>query len=100
VWCVPIAVLLWQDARRWFPLVAIFLTHAVWLVPHRAMPSRELTLAPWQVAVSAWYVLFGAFFLGLAVVRARRAPVPVGTPDRPRDRGVAWAARGVRVRGR
>lgn len=77
VWCVPIAILLWQHRRRWLPIVAVFWTFAVWAIPHT--DARELRFPAWEVAVSAWYVLFGVLFLGLAawtaVLTGRRAEV-------------------------
>ena len=78
VWCVPIAVVLWEQARRWMPAVAIFWTFAVWAVPHGN--GLELHLTPLQIAVSGWYVLFGAGFLvAVAAKPPRRGP---SRPDR------------------
>lgn len=82
VWCVPIAVLLWADARRLLYAVAVFWTFAVWYVPH--VPFVELDFAPWQVALSAWYILFGLGFLAFAAWQARRAARPVAAVRAPR----------------
>ncbi|WP_235052362.1 glycosyltransferase 87 family protein [Yinghuangia soli] len=71
VWCVPIALLLWAEARRLLAAVAVFWTFAVWAVPH--VPYVELDFAPWQTALSAWYILFGLGFLALAAAKARSA---------------------------
>jgi alpha-1,2-mannosyltransferase len=61
VWCIPIAVLLWQHARAWLPAAGIFWTYAVWFVPHQH--SIELHFSPLELAASNWYVLFGVCFL-------------------------------------
>lgn len=82
VWCVPIAVLLWADARRALAAVAVFWTFAVWAVPHVAFV--ELDFAPWQTALSAWYILFGLGFLAFAAWQARRAARPVAAVSVPR----------------
>lgn len=88
VWCVPIAVLLWADARRWLAAAAIFWTFAVWAVPHAS--SLELDFTPWQIALSAWYVLFGVGFLALAAHLAHRAgPTAPGTPTPARSQAPA-----------
>lgn len=84
VWCIPIAVLLYADARRMLAAVAVFWTFAVWAVPH--VPYVELDFAPWQIALSAWYILFGLGFLAFAAWQARRATRPavvVHIPRRP-----------------
>ena len=73
VWCVPIAVVLWEQARRWVPAVAIFWTFAVWAVPHG--DGIELHLTPLQIGLSGWYVLVGAGFLSLVAASPPR-PVP------------------------
>lgn len=70
VWCVPITVLLWQHRRRWLPLIIVFWTFAVWAVPH--MAPAELHFAPWQTALSGWYVLVGVIFIGLTATVARQ----------------------------
>lgn len=80
VWCIPIAVLLWADARWAVSAVAVFWTFAVWYVPH--VPDVELRFAPWQVAVSVWYVLFGVGFLAFAAWQAHRAAPPAGPEPR------------------
>ncbi len=77
VWCVPIALLLWQEARRWAVTVAIFWTFAVWAVPHT--DSLELSFSTWQISMSLWYVAFGLLFLGLTFVVARRSAQPAET---------------------
>lgn len=78
VWCIPIAALLWVQARRWLPLVVVFWTFAVWAVPHVA--PAELHFAVWQSLLSLWYVLFGLAFLVLAGSSVPRARDPAGTP--------------------
>jgi alpha-1,2-mannosyltransferase len=70
VWCVPIALLLWYEARRWLAAVLVFWTFAVWAVPHT--DSLELAFSPWQISMSAWYVAFGLFFLVLTLRLALR----------------------------
>ncbi|HSA50413.1 MAG TPA: glycosyltransferase 87 family protein [Yinghuangia sp.] len=93
VWCIPIAVLLWADVPRALVAVAVFWTFAVWYVPH--VPFVELHFAPWQTALSAWYIVFGVGFLALAARQARRAgpavtPLAARTPGSPAPhRGVA-----------
>ena len=72
VWALPIAVLFWYRARRWLiPTVLIFLSWIVWVVPDVSTP--QLHLNPLQIALSAFYVLFGLGFLGLTALRARSA---------------------------
>jgi alpha-1,2-mannosyltransferase len=61
VWCVPIAAVLWSQRRAWLPSTVVFVTFAVWAVPHVA--PAELHFALWQTALSAWYVLFGIVFV-------------------------------------
>lgn len=78
VWCGPIAIVVWVQARRWLPALAVFWTFAVWAIPHR--DGLELRLTRLQITVSGWYVLFGAGFLVVASHRrgfhpaARRGP--------------------------
>jgi alpha-1,2-mannosyltransferase len=77
VWCVPIALLLWQEAGRGVVAVVVFWTFAVWAVPHT--DSLELAFSAWQIGLSLWYVAFGVVFLALtswATGRANR-PDPV-----------------------
>ncbi len=88
VWCVPIAVLLWADVRWAIAAVGIFWTFAVWYVPH--VPFVELHFAPWQTALSAWYILFGVAFVACAAWQARRA-APAAAGRGPR-RHSTWAA--------
>lgn len=76
VWCVPIALLLWQEARRWLVAVAIFWTFAVWAVPHT--DGLELAFSPWQVSLSLWYVAFGLVFLALTTAFALRGSAGAG----------------------
>jgi hypothetical protein len=70
VWCVPIGLLLWREARGWAVTVVVFWTYAVWAVPHTS--SRELSFSPWQIGLSMWYVAFGAVFLALTLGLAVR----------------------------
>jgi alpha-1,2-mannosyltransferase len=96
VWCIPMAIVLWERARWWLPAAAIFWTFAVWAIPHR--DGRELHLDRLQVAVSGWYVVFGAGFLALAAVgptrRARRGPpAPTTDPGRAAPRAAGRAGR-------
>jgi alpha-1,2-mannosyltransferase len=76
VWCVPITVLVWFRARAWLlPTLAVFWSFAVWAIPHE--DSVELHFNKIQIALSAWYILYGLAFLGLTGWRihlARRAP--------------------------
>jgi len=81
VWCVPIAIVLWVQARAWLPAAAIFWTYAVWAIPHR--DGLELHLTRLQLACSGWYVLFGVGFLALA---ARTGG------DLPRGSTRSWAS--------
>lgn len=78
VWCVPIVVLIWFEARRWIvPTFAIFWSFAVWAVPHAN--SAELHFSKLQIALSEWYILFGLCFIGLAgwrVVASYRGDAP------------------------
>lgn len=72
VWYLPVAALLWYQARRWLiPAAVVFQSYAVWAVPHGR--SRELALSGIQVALSNWYVYLGLLFLALVAVRARSA---------------------------
>ncbi len=76
VWCVPVLVLLWFEARVWFAVgAAVFFSFAVWWIPHS---GQELHLAAWQVAISGWYVLFGLAYLALTAWRCRSQPVGRG----------------------
>jgi alpha-1,2-mannosyltransferase len=77
VWCLPVAVLLWEDARRWFPAIVVFWSYAVWALPHRN--GAELHFSPWEMALSGWYILFGLGFLALTGARIRAARRP-GSP--------------------
>lgn len=87
VWCVPIAVLLWQRARRWVPAVAVFWSYAVWVVPHA--DRVELHFSILQIAASNWYVLFGLSFLAgtarMAARSASRSAIAVGCRAMPRS---------------
>lgn len=77
VWCVPAALLLWFEARRWLVMAGIFWTYVVWVVPHT--DSLELSFSAWQISMSAWYVAFGLAFLVLTYRVGRAAvPEPVG----------------------
>lgn len=78
VWCVPVLVLLWFEARMWFWVGAlVFCSFAVWWIPHS---GQELHLSALQVAVSGWYVLFGLAFLALVARRVRVARRVAATP--------------------
>jgi alpha-1,2-mannosyltransferase len=69
VWCVPVVVLIWFEARRWIvPTVAVFWSFAVWAVPHEN--SAELHFSKIQIALSVWYILYGLAFLALTGTRA------------------------------
>jgi alpha-1,2-mannosyltransferase len=97
VWCVPIAAVLWSQRRAWLPVTVVFLSFAVWAVPHVA--PDELHFALWQTALSAWYVLFGIVFVAVAVTSARRVSCArtdhgdAGEPGDPRRRPSAAGAR-------
>ncbi|UGQ09382.1 glycosyltransferase 87 family protein [Yinghuangia sp. ASG 101] len=98
VWCIPIAVLLWVDARPALSAVAVFWTFAVWYVPH--VPFVELHFAPWQTALSGWYVLFGLGFLVFAARQAWHAAPPESRlGPRPRREPMAAAGSGPTVGG-
>ncbi|MDI2128837.1 glycosyltransferase 87 family protein [Yinghuangia seranimata] len=91
VWCVPIALLLWVDARRLLAAALVFWTFAVWAVPHEG--GRELRMYFWQILLSGWYVLFGAGFVLLAWSYARReAPPTEGRPAPTRSKAPAGSA--------
>lgn len=75
VWCVPVAVLLWHERRRWLPGLLVFWTFAVWAVPHR--DGAELRFGPALTALSAWYVLAGVAFLVAVGARVLHAPASV-----------------------
>jgi alpha-1,2-mannosyltransferase len=87
VWCVPLTVLVWFEARRWIvPTVAVFWSYAVWAVPHS--DSEELHFSKFQIAISNWYILYGLAFLGLAgwrgfdaYRRAIRGEQPAANPQ-------------------
>jgi alpha-1,2-mannosyltransferase len=81
VWCVPIGVVLWQQARGWLVGVCVFWTYAVWAVPHHS--GVELTFKPVQIALSAWYVIFGAGFLVLTASRVWTATIRKNRPALP-----------------
>lgn len=87
VWCVPITVLVWFRARRWLlPTLAVFWSFAVWAIPHEN--SAELHFSKIQIALSAWYILYGLAFLALTgrrVYLAHRAPAsPPSSDEQPR----------------
>jgi len=79
VWCIPIAILLWQQARRWAVSVAVFWTFAVWAVPHA--DELELSFSTWQVLMSMWYVAFGLFFLALTWLQISQPRPRAGARD-------------------
>ena len=72
VWALPIAIVLWFQARRWLiPTAVIFLSWLVWVVPH--VHGSQLHLDAWQIALSGLYVYFGLGFLALTAFRTRAA---------------------------
>jgi alpha-1,2-mannosyltransferase len=89
VWCLPIALLLWHEARRFFPIVLIFWSYAVWALPHR--DSQELRYSPAQITLSAWYVVFGAAFLALTASRIWDAATHTSPNTSAHSRGGAAA---------
>jgi alpha-1,2-mannosyltransferase len=72
VWCVPIGVLLWFRARRWFAVAVLaFWSWVVWTFPH--VRTAELHFAPVVVVLSGWYVYFGVWFLGFTAWQVHKA---------------------------
>lgn len=69
VWCVPMALVLWQWRRAAVLVVAVFWSFAVWFLPHTA--PAEFRYAVWQQALAAQYVVAGLVFLALTVAAAR-----------------------------
>ncbi len=72
VWCVPIALLLWQQERRALVGLLVFWTFIVWGVPDK--DGTELHFDALQTSLSAWYVLFGLAFLVGTAARVSRSP--------------------------
>jgi hypothetical protein len=70
VWCIPIAMLLWSQARAWVIAVAIFWAYAPFLLPIAHRP--EWRYGWWESVASGWYVYFGLAFLGLTAHRSLR----------------------------
>ena len=71
VWCLPLLALAWYEARALLiPTLLVFWSHVVWLVPHG--DHVELGLSPGEVAMSGWYVVYGAGFVVVAVVARSR----------------------------
>ncbi len=86
VWCVPIVLLLWLEARRWLVAAALFWTYAPFLLPTANRPERHYAM--WQSVLSGWYVYFGLAFLALTAVRSARAGSSVEDEDIERARPV------------
>jgi alpha-1,2-mannosyltransferase len=75
VWCLPLLAYAWFEARAWvLPTLLVFWSYAVWFVPHG--DHVELRLNPLQVAMSGWYVVFGACFIAWATLGAQRHQNP------------------------
>ncbi|HZC72522.1 MAG TPA: glycosyltransferase 87 family protein [Jatrophihabitans sp.] len=83
VWCVPIALLLWQHERRAVLALAVFWTFIVWGVPgNNGMAGLHFDAV--QTLLSGWYVAFGVAFLVGTALRAhsgRSGLPPPGTPQ-------------------
>ena len=50
-WCLPIGVLIWQQRRHWWPLLAVFVSYLMWLLPHH--DAIELHFTPLETILSA-----------------------------------------------
>ena len=71
VWCVPVALVLWTEARQHIWTLAVFWSHVV-AIPHNAF-TTVTRYSPFVTIVSGAYAYFGAFFLALVVHRAVHA---------------------------
>ncbi|MEU3710636.1 glycosyltransferase 87 family protein [Streptomyces catenulae] len=101
VWCVPALILLGSEAlartggaaRRWWTatgaLALLFVSFALWWVPHAWHRHEELHQNPLQLLLSDVYPLAGIGLLALCALRLRRTargardrPGTVGAPPR------------------
>jgi alpha-1,2-mannosyltransferase len=71
VWCVPVALVLWVDARRWSITVLIFWTYLV-LVPHNGF-THLVHYGPGTTLISGSYAYFAILLLALTAHRAWRS---------------------------
>lgn len=70
VWCVPAAVLLWSEARRWTVVLVVFWTYVVDVPMNR---YHQVTLyGPGTTALSGAYAYAAIAFLALTLSRAVR----------------------------
>lgn len=72
VWCVPAALVLWSQARRWLPAVVVFWTYVVLLPVNRR--TRLVHYSELVTIVSGAYVYAAIAVLVLVAARATRAP--------------------------
>ncbi|WP_073386743.1 glycosyltransferase 87 family protein [Jatrophihabitans endophyticus] len=78
VWCVPLTAVVVAHRPRWLPLVLVYWSWLGFLLSRRA--SEILHFPAWQLFATNWYVVFGAAFVALAFVTARRVEGPARQP--------------------